>query len=157
MKLKNQLIFSISIFALIVLIVSSSIIFADQQIAWIRNQEQVANDISVGASGLAYISNDYFIYQQTDQVILWQQQISSLSEELSKLTPNGPEQNIIISTVDADLQRVSTIFNNSMALIQNVPQNETGQVPTELKTLSSRLAVQNQALAFDASVLSTFF
>ncbi len=157
MKLKSQLIISIIIFGLVVLIVSGSIVFTDQQIAQIRNQEQIANDLSAGASSLAYISNDYFLYQQINQENLWQQQISALSNDLAKLNPNGAQQQILINNVGADLQRLGTIFNNSVALVGNIPQNDTGQVPTELKTVSSRLAVQNQALAFDASILSTSF
>ncbi len=157
MRLKSQLIISVIIFGTVVLIVSGSIVITDGQLSEIQNQQQVANKISAGASGLAYISNDYFLYQQSDQVTLWHLQFSALSDGLSKLNPNGPEQEVLVSNVDSDLQRLNTVFDSAVSLIQNIPENETEQVHPELKTASSRLAVQNQALAFDSSVLSNSF
>ena len=62
MKLKSQLIISILLFAIILITVSTSIIVTDQQLAQISNKEKIANNINTGASGLAYISNDYFLY-----------------------------------------------------------------------------------------------
>ncbi len=138
------------------LIVSTAIVVTDQRLTQINNQRQIANAISTGASGLAYISNDYLLYQQSDQEILWQSRLSSISSDLSKLNSSDPEQQTLINNVNGDLQRLGTIFKNTVSLVDSI-KNETGKVPTELKTASSRLAVQNQALAFDASVLSNSF
>ena len=155
MKLKSQLVISIIIFAIILITVSASIIFTDQQLTQISTEEKITNNLNTGASGLAYISNDYFLYQQNDQLILWQTQFSSLKEDLSKLNSDIPEQQRLINSVKDDLQRLGTVFNSSVLLVENIPND--GRVHPELNTASSRLAVQNQALAFDASILSNSF
>ncbi len=155
MKLKSQLMISIIIFAIILIIVSGSIIVTDQELTQISNNEKIANTLNTGASSLAYISNDYFLYQQNDQLTLWQTQFSSLTEDLSKLNSSVPEQQTLINNVNDDLQRLGTVFNSSVSLVEGIPND--GRVHPELNTASSRLAVQNQALAFDASILSSSF
>ena len=78
MKLKSQLIISIAIFGIILLIISTSVIITNQQTTHINNQQQTAGQIQTGASNLAYISNDYFLYQDNAQVAQWQTQFSSI-------------------------------------------------------------------------------
>ena len=55
------------------------------------------------------------------------------------------------------MQNLNSVFNNSVAFLQNAPRTEDVRVLPEFQEDWSRLAVQNQALAFDASVLSTSF
>ena len=155
MKLKSQLIISIAIFGMILLIISASVIITNQQALQITNEQQTAGQIQTGASNLAYISNDYFLYQDNAQVNQWQTQFSAISTDLSKINSVNPEQATLVNNVETDLQLAGAGFNNSVTLVESAPQN--GQVPTSLKTVSDQLAVENQALAYAAYVLSNSF
>ena len=155
MKLKSQLIISIAIFGIILLIISASVIITNQQALQITNEQQTAGQIQTGASNLAYISNDYFLYQDNAQVNQWQTQFSAISTDLSKINSVNPEQATLVNNVETDLQLAGAGFNNSVTLVESAPQN--GQVPTSLKTVSDQLAVENQALAYAAYVLSNSF
>ncbi len=154
MKLKNQLIISLIIFGIILIVISLSVVVTNQQVANITNQEQIANDINTGASTLAYISNDYFLNKQSADITLWQAQFSTLSTELSKINPTTPELTEQINNVKSDMQQLNTVFTNSATYLQSIPASESGTIPPLLKTYTTRLNLQNQALAFDASVLS---
>ena len=138
MKLKSQLIISIIVFGIVLLVVSASVVFTNQQVAQNNNQEQMANNISIGASNLAYISNDYFLYQQSDQLILWQSQFSSLSDGISQLKPSNPEQMAQINNVKTDLQRLNSVFNSSVTFLENAPRNESVRVLPAFQTAWSR-------------------
>jgi len=154
-KLKSQLIISIAIFGIILLIISASVIITNQQALQITDEQQTAGQIQTGASNLAYISNDYFLYQDNAQVNQWQTQFSAISTDLSKINSVNPEQATLVNNVETDLQLAGAGFNNSVTLVESAPQN--GQVPTSLKTVSDQLAVENQALAYAAYVLSNSF
>jgi len=154
-KLKSQLIISIAILGVILLIISASVIITNQQAVKITDEQQTAGQIQTGASNLAYISNDYFLYQDNAQVNQWQTQFSAISTDLSKINSVNPEQATLVNNVETDLQLAGAGFNNSVTLVESAPQN--GQVPTSLKTVSDQLAVENQALAYAAYVLSNSF
>ena len=155
MKLKSQLIISIAIFGVILLIISASVIITNQQAVKITDEQQTAGQIQTGASNLAYISNDYFLYQDNAQVNQWQTQYSTMSADLSKINSANPEQAAQVNNVETDLQLADAGFNNSVTLVESTSQN--GQVPTSLKTVSDQLAVENQALAYAAYLLANSF
>ena len=157
MRLKSQYIISIVIFVTVLIFISVSVIVTNQQVAQIDNKELMAGTIQTGASNLAYISNDYFLYQQNAQLSQWQNQFSSLSDDLSKLTSNGPEQQSQINNVNTDLQNLGSVFNSSVSFIEITPRNESLRALSVFQSNWNRLAVQNQALSFDASVLSKSF
>ena len=56
--------------------------------------------------------------------------------------------------MESDLQSLGTIFNDSVSYVESAPQSGSGTVSPVLQLDNSRLAVQNQALAFDSSVLT---
>ncbi len=157
MRLKSQYIVSIVIFGILLTTISASVLFTNQQVEQINNKEQMAGNILTGASNLAYISNDYFLYQQNAQLSQWQNQFSSLSGDLSNLSPNGPQQQSQINTVKTDLQNLGSVFNSSVSFIESRPRNESLRVLPAFQTNWDRLALQNQALTFDASILSKSF
>ena len=90
MRIKTQYILSIAIFVIILAIITASVVITNQQVTQINNEAQKAGNIQTGASNLAYISNDYFLYQQSAQLSEWQSQFTSLSGDLSKITSYTP-------------------------------------------------------------------
>lgn len=139
------------------LIISASVVLTNEQVEQIINQEQIAENIQTGASNLGYLSNDYFLYQESSKLALWQSEFSTLSTDLSNLNPTSPEQQTIVNNVQTDLQLLNTVFNSSVSFLQNAPRNVSVRVLPEFQTAWSGLALQNQALALDASVLSESF
>ena len=157
MRLRSQYIVSVVIFGILLAIISTSAVFTSQQAAQINNQEQTAGNIQTGASDLSYLSNDYFLFQQDVQLTQWQSKFSTLMDNLSKLNPNSPDQQRLINNVTTDLQSLVTVFNSSVAFLENAPRNESVRILPEFQTAWSQLAAQNQKLASDASVLSKSF
>ena len=120
------------------------------------NEELTANSINTDASNLAYISNAYFLNKQGSQVTLWQNQYSAVLSELSGLNSNSQQLQVQINNVNEDLQNFGSIFNSSVAYVESIV-NQTGVVHPILQFDTDNLNVQNQALAFDASILSKSF
>ena len=156
MRIKTQYIISIIIFGIILAIISASVVLTNEQVTRVGSEEQKANDINTDASNLAYISNAYFLTKQSTQVSLWQNQYSLVSSEISGLGSNSLEQQAQINHVNSDLQNLGSIFNNSVSYVESI-QNQTGVVHPILQLDTNNLNVQNQALAFDASILSKSF
>jgi PAS domain S-box-containing protein len=157
MRIRSQYIISVAVFAIILAIISVSVVNTNQQVTQINNQAQTAANIQIGASTLAYISNDYFLNKQNVQLTEWQTQFSTVSNEVSKINSNNLEQKNQINTVNTDLQNLGAIFNSSVAYVESIPLSQNGVVHPILKLYENNLDVQNQALAFDASVLSASF
>ena len=154
MKIKNQFLISIAIFGIILALVAASIIITEQQTSQLNNQEATARDIQNRASDLNYISNDYFLYQSNSDLSLWQIQLSALSADLAELNSTGLQQMALVNNVNSDMQNLNAVFNNAVSFLQNAPRNESVRVLPQFQTEWSRLAVQNQALSFDAQQLS---
>jgi nitrogen fixation/metabolism regulation signal transduction histidine kinase len=152
-RIKNQYILSIAVFVIILAIIFASVFITDQQVTQINNEAQTTTNVEIGASTLSYIANDYFLNEQNIQVTEWQKQFSSMSNELSQLNPSSPQDKALVSTVESDLQGLGAIFNDSVSYVECAPKSGTGTVSPVLQLDSSRLGVQNQALAFDSSVL----
>ena len=65
MRIKSQYLLSIIIFIAILAIIFLSVVITNQQVTKINTETQNAGIIQTGANNLVYISNDYFLYQQT--------------------------------------------------------------------------------------------
>jgi PAS domain S-box-containing protein len=154
MKIKNQLRISILAFSIILVIIAGSIIFTQQQTAQLNNQQALAQDIQARANNLAYISNDYFQNKQSVDLTSWQNQYSALLNDISQLQSTNDKETSLINNVKRDVQSADSIFNESVAYIRSIPPNQSGVVHPILKTDSNRMAVQTQALSFDAQQLT---
>jgi PAS domain S-box-containing protein len=154
MKLKSQLIISIAILGVVFLIILGSFFITNQQATQLNNQEQLARNIQTGVGDLNYLSNDFFLYQQSPQVILFQSKISSLTTDLSKLNPTSPTQAVLVNITNDDLQRLDSVFEDAVSFLENAPRNVSVRVLPAFQTAWSRLAVQSQTLTYDSAQLS---
>jgi PAS domain S-box-containing protein len=154
MKLKSQLIISIAILGAVFLIILGSFFITNHQATQLNNQEQLARNIQTGVGDLNYLSNDFFLYQQSPQVILFQSKISSLTTDLSKLNPTSPTQAVLVNITNDDLQRLDSVFEDAVSFLENAPRNVSVRVLPAFQTAWSRLAVQSQTLTYDSAQLS---
>lgn len=113
-----------------------------------------AQRIERGASELNYLSSDYFLYQESQQLSRWETKFSSLSNELANLNPTNPEQRVLVNNIDADLQRLHAVFTDIVTYLENAPRNVSVRIDPAFQLSWSRMSVQNQGLSFDASRLS---
>ncbi len=121
MKIRNQLILTTIVFGVILLVVFASIVFTSQQVTQINKQEQSARSIRASASNLAYLSNDYFLYQDNSQLSQWKSTFSYLSGNLTGINPSTPKQEELILNINNDTQRLNTVFDSAVIFLQNAP------------------------------------
>ena len=157
MKIKNQFLISIIVFIIMFAIFGASVFVTQQQTFELTNQEEVSRDIQNRASNLAYLSDDYFLYQENSTLALWRTEFSSLSTLLSTLIVSTPEQQSLLNNVKEDAQRLNRRWNDVVTYLENAPRDISVRVLPEFQTLWSRKALQNQALIFEAEQLGQAF
>ncbi len=151
MKIKTQFINSMVIFGIILLIIATSVIVTNQQVERLNKQEEIAKKIERGASELGYLSNDYLLYHESPQRARWESKFSELSDDMSNLNPNSPEQQTLVNNIRSNQQRLKAVFTDVASTFENTSQ---GADPELFQISWSRMAVQNQGIAFDAARLS---
>ena len=154
MKIKNQFRISIVAFLIIVVIIAASIIVTEQQTAQLNNQESIVGNIETGASNLNYISNHYLLYQDNESIVLWQSQYSEMSNYLSSIVVTDPQQKALIQNVQSDLDNLKIVFDGVVLFLENSSRSTSVRSLPEFQTQWGRMAVQIQALSFDAQQLS---
>ncbi|SNQ59862.1 PAS domain S-box protein [Candidatus Methanoperedens nitratireducens] len=153
MKIKTQFINSMVIFGIMLIIIAASVIFTNQQVERLNTQEEIAKNIERGASELGYLSNDYLLYHESPQRARWESKFSELSNYLSNLNPNSPEQQTLVNNIRSNQQRLKAVFTDVVSTFENTSQGTVAD-PELFQVSWSRIAVQNQGMAFDAGRLS---
>ncbi len=154
MRIKTQFLISIITFSIILIIIGASVAVTQQQIAEFNSQEALAHDIQTGASDLNYISNNYFLYQDSSSIGLWQTKFSTLSDKLAALNSTNPKQQALVDTVSGDMENLNAVFAGVTSYLANAPRNVSIRVLPSFQTQWNRMAVGIQALAFDSQQLS---
>ena len=154
MKIRSQFIISLVVFGIILLVTVASVIFNSQQTANLSAQHELADKIQSGATNLNYLSNYYFLYQENPQLDQWHSVFNSLSNDIASLKVNSPSQQSLVNIIDGDLQNLDSVFDSVVSYLQNAPRNVSVRVDPQFQTQWIRMALQNQALATDASQLS---
>jgi PAS domain S-box-containing protein len=155
MKIRTQLIVSIALFVLALLLISASVIITNQQVDRLKKQEELINSIQLGAGELGYLSNDYILYPESPQLDRWNSKYASLSEDLSKMSVDGQEQQVLLDSIKADQQRLKEIFDDVVSTIGSTSQNQNKSPdPAYIQLSWSRIALQTRGMVFDASRLS---
>jgi PAS domain S-box-containing protein len=156
-KIKNQFITSMFIFSAVFIIIAVSFVSTTQQVEQINSQVEIARKIERGTSELNYLSTDFFLYQENQQLYRWKSKFSSVHDEMAKLNSTSPEQQTLVNNVEADLQRLNAVFTDIAAFLEEAPRNYSIIIDPAFQISWSRMAVQHQGLAFDVATLSQFF
>ncbi|HTY74474.1 MAG TPA: PAS domain S-box protein, partial [Candidatus Nanoarchaeia archaeon] len=157
MKIKNQFLVSITAFVIITAVIAGSILVSQQQTAQLSNQQELARSAQTHASNLAYLSSDYFLYQDNSSIAQWQAEFSSLSSDVSKISTSNPEQQALLRNVGGDAQQLNTSWNIVVSYLAIASRNVSIRVLPEFQADWSVMSAQNQALVFDAQQLSQSF
>jgi PAS domain S-box-containing protein len=124
------------------------------QITQLNSQDAIARGIQTGASNLNYISNNYFLYQSSSSIDLWQTEFSTLSAKLAQLNSTNTQQQTLVNTVNDDMANLNSVFEGVTTFLNNAPRNVSIRVLPNFQTQWNRMAVQIQALSFDSQQLS---
>ncbi len=157
MKLRTQLIISMVFFAVFIAVISVSMMVTNQQIEQLQNQEKLLKNIELKTGELGYLSNDYLLYGESQQIDRWESKYNSISNDISNLTVDSPDQQVVVDSIKTNQLRLKSIFDDIVSEGES-SQEDQGQPstldPAFIQVSSSRLAIQSQGMIFDASRLS---
>jgi PAS domain S-box-containing protein len=151
MKIRTQLFAGLFVIGILSVIIFALMITTNQQVEQLVDQANIADDITLGIGELGYLSNDYILYGEPQQIERWQTKYASVSELIAGLAVDQPEQQAIVSDLISSLRNTKAVFDD---IASNTVQNG-GTSDTRFIQLSwSRIAVQQQGMVFDAGRLS---
>jgi len=138
---------------LILAVIGASLVITSQEVNQTRTQENLANGIVQGASGLSYLSNDYVLYHQNQQLNQWQTSYTRFSNNVGNLSVNTPGAEIACSTNTDNQQSMKAVFDSVVSSVGTSPmQNVT---LSAIQVSWSRITIQSQTLILDANAIST--
>jgi len=153
-KIRTQFIISTAIFGLVILLVAASVIVTNQQLAQINRQQQISGNIERGGDELNILSSQYFLYQQTQQLTLWQSNSASILGNISNLNPTNSEQKTLVNNLRDDLGQLNSSFTNLVSYLEVSPRNESVRVVPEFQNDWNLMVTEHQTFGLDASRLS---
>ncbi|MGA2107312.1 MAG: PAS domain S-box protein [Syntrophorhabdales bacterium] len=158
MRIRTQFGITMLLFGVILAVISASAIITSRQIEKVAQQERIAASIAGDASELSYLSDDYLIYRESQQLKRWQSKFATFSAECAALHADGPEQQALAANIRASQDRMKEVFD-SIASVQGSPQRKQGEGLDSpfLRVSWSRMAVQSRGLVSDALRLSLSF
>ncbi len=155
MRIRTQFIITMLLFGIIMVVLAASAIITHQKLEKINQQENLAANIAQGASELSYLSNDYLVYRESQQLSRWQSRFVSFSNQVASLNVDKPEQQVLVRNIKANEQRLKQVFDSVASAIGDQSQNRSTTLDLAFLQVSwSRMAVQSQGLVSDASRLS---
>ena len=155
MRIRTQFIITMLLFGIILVVIAASAIITNQKLEKTSQQEKLAANIAQGASELSYLSNDYLIYRESQQLSRWQSRFASFSNQVASLNVDKPEQQVLVRNIQANEQRLKQVFDSVASAVGGPSQNRSTALDLAFLQVSwSRMAVQSQGLVSDASRLS---
>jgi len=95
------------LFGMILAVLAASAIITHQKLEKTTQHEDLAANIAQGASELSYLSNDSLIYREGQQLSRWQSRFASLSNQVTSLNVEKPEQQVLVRNMKSNEQRLN--------------------------------------------------
>jgi CHASE3 domain sensor protein len=158
LKIRTQFIIAMLLLGGILVVMGASAIVVNREVEKAAQQERIAGHIAQGASELSYLSNDYLIYGESQQLKRWQSRFASFSAQVADLHAERPDLQALIANIRANQNRLKEVFESVASAPRKKAQGQGAALDLAFLQVSwSRMAVQSQALASDASRLSRLF
>jgi PAS domain S-box-containing protein len=157
MKIKTQFVITMSLFGLAAGIIVISLMTTNQKVSQLNQQQQIAQNIERSARELDYLSNEYLLYRENQQRARWESKFASLSNDLTRLNPTRPDQQVLVNDLKADMERLKAVFANVISMQAAAPSPDAGAKLDFIQASWSRMEVQNQNIAFRAQLLAQNF
>ena len=143
------------LFGIILVAIAVSAIITNRQVDEVTKQERRAINIALSTDETGYLASDYLIYREDLQLKRWQNRFASFTEEVASLQVERPEQQALVANIQANQARLKEVFESVASAQGSVSRNQNAVLDLESLQVSwSRMAVQIQGLASDASRLS---
>ena len=158
MKIKTQFIITMALFGVLLIGMAASLMITYRQAGRLYTQAEIAHNIERAARELSYLSNDYLLHRESQQRARWEAKFSELSEHLSRLNSDSPDQRVFAGQIKANQGHLKSVFEEVVATLEGGSQ--TWDLKTELAFMQvswSRMEVQNQGTIFDAALLAQDF
>jgi len=149
-KIRTQLILGAALFGIVLLVLAASVITTTAELGRLDRQVALADRIGNGANDLNYLANEYLLYGEPQQMERWEARYASLGDDLANLSAGTPGQEALVTAIAEDRLRLKSVFDGIAA--ERGPGSPLD--PAALQVSWSRLGVQTQGLAYDASRLS---
>lgn len=158
MKIRIQFILTIFITGIILIIITASVIIANQKMAEINKQVEIASSIQQHANDLGYLANDYLLYKEKQQLSRWESRFLLLSSELASLKPETPEQQALLEYIKSDQQRMEAVFDDIRSNLASPSQLKNNTLDMEFIRISwDRIKIQSQSIISNALQLTRIF
>ncbi len=154
MRIRIQFILTMLLFGIILAIISASVVVTNQRVRQTNAQEEIARNLEREAFELGYLSNDYLLYYESQQLARWESKFASFSNNLQLLRPATPEQQATANSIRSNSQRLRAVFGEVTAALGTVSSQGNAPDTAFVQVSWSRMEVQNQGMIFDASRLS---
>jgi two-component sensor histidine kinase/HAMP domain-containing protein len=154
-KIRTQYTIIVALFSFVLLVVAFSLLHMNHQVEQLQKQIDLAHNLEIGVRELSYLANDYLLHRESQQRARWETKFSSFSDLIFNFAPGGPEQMLLINNFKENKERLNSIFTDVVSTFENNPLiNGNASDIVLIRVSWSRMEVQNQAMAFDASRLA---
>jgi PAS domain S-box-containing protein len=126
------------------------------QLVQIEKQQQISGNIESGSDKLNTLTSQYFLYQQPEQLTLWNLSSASILDNLSNLNPSNLEQKILLNKINDDLDQLNLCFINLVSYLETAPRNVSVRVLPEFQNDWNLTVTAHQTFGLDAFKLSEY-
>ncbi len=152
MKIRDQFVLSAALFGVMLLVIAVSVVTTTAELDRLDRQVQIADRIGLAANDLNYLSSEYLLYGEPQQLDRWERRSASLDADLTNLSAGSPDRQALIAAIGEDRGRLKSVFDDVLA--QNDTPPQAAADPASLRVSWSRIGIQTQGVAFDAARLA---
>ena len=155
MKIKTQVSISLTIFAILVVVIIFFAYSSYNQLQDIQKKQQIIDNIEHSAFDLYYLENDYVINGGTIPFEHWNAKYAALTGQLQALTLTDHSQKAVLNQMSDSQMELNESFSNLVAVTSGGQGTGSSGVSQELKEFTaSTLEGQTQMLMSRSSELS---
>ena len=120
MRIRTQFVITMLMFGIVLVGIAASAIVTSQQVGAATEQLKLANSVAQGANELGYLSNDYLIYRESQQLSRWQSRFASFSADVARLRADTPEQQALVRNIQASQRRMKEVFDSTVSAVRRL-------------------------------------
>ena len=134
-----------TLFCIALAVMAASAVIINLRRQEMGRQEKIAGDIAQEAGELGYLSQDYVIYGESQQLDDWHTLYTAFSAKVSRLHANRPEHRVLVYNIREDQKRLKEVFDSIVSPVGNQFQSPARETVLELDRLEiswSRMTIQ---------------
>jgi PAS domain S-box-containing protein len=154
MKLKTQLIITLSIFILISVIIISAIIIANEKLQNTNRNEKLIIDIESGYFELSHLESDYLINKGDREIEQWRSKYAIISDQIDELQLEDLDEKSLSANMKAGHVQLEPLFSDFISDKNSAGSTVSVSSRDERQGFRwSSLAMQTEKVTYDANEL----